>query len=395
MSRRAGLLLAILVLLLVSQLAPLPAGEVRLVPVFPGVALEHPVLLTHAGDRSGRLFVVEKRGRVLALPPGATAATLFLDLQDRVGAFGGNDERGLLGLAFAPDFATSGALYVNYTARPKGSPTRISRLLAPGPDHTRADPASEEVLLAFEQPYANHNGGGLAFGPDGYLYVGTGDGGAGGDPLDSGQRLDTLLGKILRLDVRGRGEGTAYRIPVDNPLQGPGQRREIYAWGLRNPWRFGFDRLSGDLWVGDVGQNRHEEIDRVTRGGNYGWRVMEGFSCFFDPTRCDPEGSLPPVADYDREQGISVTGGSVYRGTQIPGLVGTYVYGDFGTGTVWGLRARPGKGVAPPGHRVQDGFEVRLLARTRTNISSFGEDEAGEVYLVDYTGGALYRLGPG
>jgi glucose/arabinose dehydrogenase len=340
--------------------------------------LEVPVAIAHAGDGRGRLFVVEKPGRIRLLRNGALVGTPFLDLTDRVGA--GGNEQGLLGLAFHPRYAQNGLLYVNYTDR-QGD-TIIARFaLSDDPD--RADPASESVILTLDQPAANHNGGHLAFGPDGYLYVGTGDGGASGDRYGNGQNGATLLGAMLRLDVDG---GQPYAIPPDNPFRGdPAVRDEIWAIGLRNPWRYSFDRTTGDLYVADVGQNQYEEVNfqaASSPGGlNYGWPIMEGLHCYPANESCQQAGLFLPVVEYDHSLGCSVTGGYVYRGAAYPLLQGIYLYGDYCSGRIWGL-ARDAGG----------GWRTALLTTADVRLTSFGQDEAGELYLVDGASGVLYRL---
>ena len=337
--------------------------------------LQRPVGLANAADGSGRLFIVEQKGILRTLQNGELLAEPFLDIRDRVGA--NASEQGLLGLAFHPRYRENGLFYVNYTDR-QGD-TIIARFSVSA-DSPRADPASEVRLLKIVQPYDNHNGGSLAFGPDGFLYLGLGDGGAGGDPHHNGQSLDTLLGKILRLDV---DHGSPYAIPADNPFANGGGLPEIWAFGLRNPWRFSFDRLSGDMYIGDVGQGDWEEIDFLptgTPGGvNFGWNYREGFHSF----EGEPPAGLnltEPLAEYGHDQGCSVTGGVVYRGQSLAAWQGVYLYGDFCSGRVWGLLP------------TADGsWQNMLLFETDAHISSFGEDEAGESYLVDY-GGALYQL---
>ena len=337
--------------------------------------LSQPLGLTHAGDGSGRLFILEQAGRILIHDGTGVLATPFLDLSSRVGCCG---ERGLLGLAFHPDYAANGFLFVDYTD--SSGRTIISRF-AVSADPNRADASSETEVLSFAQPFANHNGGQLAFGPDGYLYIGSGDGGGGGDQQNNGQQLDTLLGKILRIDV----DGLPLAIPPDNPFVGdPAARDEIWAYGLRNPWRFSFDRHTGDLFIADVGQERREEVDFQGAGSpggeNYGWRRMEGSLCFQPSSGCNDGSLVLPILEYDHGLGCSVTGGYVYRGEAAPGLRGTYLFGDFCSGRIWG--ATPGaSGV----------WSAVELADTELSISSFGEDEAGELYVVDLAG-AVYRL---
>jgi glucose/arabinose dehydrogenase len=352
------------------------AAEVELVPVARG--FRNPLLVTHAGDGSGRLFVVEQGGRVRVVRGGRVESEPFLDIADRLDTDRG--ERGLLGLAFAPDFASSGAFYIAQTA--PGPEVRVVRFRVRA-GSARADPGSAEVVLAMSDPASNHNGGGIVFGPDGHLWVGTGDGGSAGDPWDNARDRGSLLGKMLRLDV----SRSPYGIPPDNPWAKGGARPEIWAIGLRNPWRFSFDRATGELWIGDVGQFAWEEIDveDPKRGGglHYGWRTMEGRHCFSPRKGCDPEGLQAPIHEYGHGEGCSVTGGYVYRGRALPALAGTYLFGDFCSGTLWGL-TRDAAGRAA----------VRILARTGLAISSFGEDEAGEVYLCDHAGGAIYRIAP-
>jgi glucose/arabinose dehydrogenase len=330
--------------------------------------LRQPLFVIHAGDASGRLFVVEQAGRVLILKDGALVEQPFLDLGERVRSGG---ERGLLGLAFHPDFASNGRFFVDYTREPDGA-TVIAELRATSANPDRAEP-QQRVLLTVEQPFANHNGGMIGFGPDGLLYIGLGDGGSAGDPGNRAQNPDQLLGKILRIDV---DDGQPYAIPADNPFAEGGGRPEIYALGLRNPWRFSFDPADGRLWVGDVGQNRIEEIDIVERGGNYGWRLMEGRSCYRPASGCERSGLQLPVAEYQHRQGrCSITGGYVYRGSAVPELVGTYLFADYCSGEIFRLRQG----------------EASVLLDTDLRIASFGEDATGELYVVDL-GGAVYRI---
>ncbi len=362
----------------VSDPAPGPVA-VRVERVFAGLAFSSPVALVPEPTASGsRWFAVEKAGVVRAFPedPGTTNADVFVDIADRVEA--GPGEAGLLGFAFHPAFGENGEVFLSYTAPGPGSGvalvSRVSRFRSPDGGAT-LDPSTEEIVLAVDQPFTNHNGGQIAFGPDGYLYLGLGDGGSGGDPLGNGQDTGTLLGAFLRLDVDG---GIPYAIPPDNPFAGGGGRSEIFAWGFRNPWRWSFDAATGELWCGDVGQGEWEEVDVVRRGGNYGWSVREGAHCFPTPG-CDATGLTDPVAEYSHAEGCSITGGYVYRGSAIPALAGTYLYGDFCTGTVWGL---------PPGGTP------RVLAESGLRLSSFGQGPDGEVYLLDFAGGGIYRLGP-
>ncbi|HEX5132568.1 MAG TPA: PQQ-dependent sugar dehydrogenase [Candidatus Krumholzibacteria bacterium] len=359
----------------------------RLAEAFPALEFKRPVGVESAHDGSGRLFVVEQDGlvRVFRNDPGAKQSEVFLDLRERVSTDG--NEMGLLGMAFAPDFARSGVFYVDYTASKRlKRVTRLSRLTV-GPYKNAASVASEMTVIEIEQPWANHNGGQIAFGPDGMLYVAMGDGGSGGDPQGNAQNRKSLLGKILRLDIARH----PYTIPADNPFRGNAQgwREEIYAYGLRNPWRFSFDRATGELWAGDVGQVTWEEINVVAAGKNYGWDCREGMHPY-EPAEqrapaCASAGEMAdPVWAYGRDQGISVTGGFVYRGSALPDLVGWYVYGDYGSGRIWALR------------RVDGRTENRLLLRANILISSFGCDEDGELIVCahDPTGRPtqLYRL---
>ena len=350
-----------------------------LVVAFPQLApLSNMVHLTHAGDGSGRLYVVLQEGRIVRFDPTSTVTepTPFLDIRDRVSAGG---EQGLLGLAFDPDYGSNGHFYVNYTA--KGQ-TVIARYTVGQADAGRVDPNNELVMMHVPQPYPNHNGGTLAFGPDGYLYIGLGDGGAGGDPLNSGQDLQSLLGAMLRIDVSEVSEEHPYTVPADNPFVHEDARPEIWAYGLRNPWRFSFDRETGDLWAGDVGQNHWEEVDLLEAGKNYGWNRMEGNHCFPSMVQdCSAEGLEVPVVEYSLSGSrCAVIGGVVYRGSSLPWLEGAYLYADYCSGEVWGLRY--------DGEQVT---EHMLLNDSVRRISAFGQDEDGKVYLLSFDG-LIYQL---
>jgi glucose/arabinose dehydrogenase len=342
--------------------------------------LRQPLDLQAAPGDAERLYVVEQGGRIRVVRNGQLQAAAFLDVASRISAGG---ERGLLGLAFHPQFATSRRFFVNYTN--SAGHTYISEFRASSAD--AADPASERLLLEVAQPFANHNGGGLAFDASGRLLIALGDGGSGGDPQNNGQRLDTLLGKIVRIDVDA---GSPYGIPADNPfLARPGARGEIWAYGLRNPFKIAFDRPSGDLYIGDVGQNRVEEVDvglASRRGGeNYGWRVSEGSQCFNPASGCDRTGQTAPAYEYGHGGGCSVTGGVVYRGCRVPALAGTYFFGDFCSGLVRSFRLVGGQAT-----------ELRDWTSSTRGVgspSSFGLDAAGELYIVDYDG-EVYRLEP-
>ena len=353
-----------------GQPAPLPAVALRQVVG----GLDSPVQVTHAGDRSGRLFIVEQAGRVRTLKDGRLLPRPFLDITARVTSGG---EMGLLSVAFHPRYTENGRFYVNYTT---SDGERLRSVVAEYRVSQDADVAgtTERILLEVAQPFRNHNGGLNLFGPNGMLYIGFGDGGSGRDPLNNGQRLDTLLGKILRIDVDG---GTPYRVPPDNPfVSRAGARGEIWAYGLRNPWRFSFDRNTGRLFAADVGQNLLEEVDVVERGKNYGWRIMEGTSCHIPASACSREGLELPIAEYDRAGGCSITGGYVYRGTRIQGLAGRYLFGDYCSGRIWALT-----------ETASNRWSMASLLSTDLRISSFGEDAAGEVYVVDHSG-ALYVI---
>jgi glucose/arabinose dehydrogenase len=362
------------VALAVVEAAPASA-EVRLVEVARG--FDRPLFVAEAPGRAG-LFVVEQTGRIRIVRDGEVLEPPFLDLSADLDSAGG--ERGLLGLAFAPDYAVSGRFFVAHTAP---GPAVVVRGFRASADPDRADPASARLVLSMADPAGNHNGGMIAFGPDGHLWIGTGDGGSAGDPWNNAQDTGSLLGKILRLEV-GR---EPYGIPADNPFaDGRRGRPEVWAFGLRNPWRFSFDRATGELWVADVGQYAWEEISvedpRLGGGLNYGWKTMEGLHCFSPRKGCDASGLHLPVYEYGHDQGCSVTGGYVYRGQELPDLVGRYVFSDYCSGRLWALR------------RTKDGgVEVTRLAETGRRVSSFGEDAAGELYLVDHRGEVLRLVG--
>lgn len=333
--------------------------------------LSSPVYITHSGDNNGRLFIVEQTGRIRVIRKGVLQSAPFLDLRSLVSTGG---ERGLLGLAFHPDYSWNRKFYVNYTDR--NGNTVIAQYLRSATNASRAEPTAK-IVLRITQPYSNHNGGMLAFGPDRYLYVGMGDGGSSGDPGNRAQNLNSLLGKMLRLNIDTRH---AYTIPPTNPYVGRAGHDLIWSLGLRNPWRFSFDRNNGNLWIADVGQNRYEEVNRslgpnAGKADNYGWRHLEGNHCYNPPTGCPTAGKTMPMAVYGHSVGCSVTGGYVYRGATYPDLRGVYLFGDYCSGRVWGLDANGPATQAP----VQ-------LYDTGANISSFGEDQAGNVYLVDHGG---------
>jgi len=318
----------------------------------------------------GRWYVLEQAGRVMTFREGDTRATVFLDIRDHVD-FGG--EKGLLGIALAPSFGQTGVFFLDYT-RPAPLRTEIASFTSAA---GFADKASEIDMLEIAQPFDNHNGGQLAFGPDGYLYIGMGDGGSGGDPMLNGQNKNVLLGKVLRIDVADR---TRYRVPSDNPFATGGGRGEIWAYGLRNPWRFSFDTVTGALWLGDVGQDTYEEIDVVSKGADYGWNITEGFHCY-NASSCNMSGLTPPVAEYDHSEGCSVTGGFVDRGAA-PELQGVYFFADYCSGRLWGLRLVGGRVVA-----------LTQVTKASFQIGSFAQDRAGEVYVLQYgSSGGIYRV---
>jgi glucose/arabinose dehydrogenase len=356
------------------------APNIGLAEVASGLSM--PLYLTAPPGDTDRLFIVEKGGAIRIVKGGALLPTAFLDIHTLVS---GGSEQGLLGLAFDPDYGTNGRFAVHYTDQ--AGNTRVSTFLRSAGDPDLADPGSEQLVLAAEQPFENHNGGQLVFGPDGYLYLGLGDGGSGGDPQGRGQDLTDLLGSILRLDVR---TATPYAIPADNPFAGRTDvRPEVWSYGLRNPWRFSFDRATGDLYVGEVGQNTWEEVDVSPKADgagkaiNFGWNIMEGKHCY-GANSCDRTGLALPVLEYGHDQGCSITGGYVYRGTAIPGIQGHYFYGDYCGGWVRSLRYQAGAAV--------DQAQWPSLA-PGGSILSFGEDAAGELYVLS-SNGRVFRIVP-
>jgi glucose/arabinose dehydrogenase len=370
--------------------APVTDGSTAAAPNSSTIALAKvadvnaPVLAIGAGDGSGRLFIVEKGGRIRIVKNGSLLATPFLDIS---GSVSRGSEQGLLGLAFHPAFETNRKFYVNFTSTSGTTVVREYKASSSDPDRVAA--GSGRTLLKIGQPYPNHNGGMLAFGRDGYLYIGTGDGGSAGDPGNRAQSLQNLLGKMLRIDVNGTTSTKQYRIPRSNPYVGRAGLDEIWQRGLRNPWRFSFDRSTGNLWIGDVGQGTWEEVDRAVRTStgpgkavNWGWRMMEGRHCYKPSTGCNTTGKRKPLAEYKHAEGrCSITGGYVYRGSSIPALRGYYVYGDYCTGEVWAVAA----GASAPA------TGIRLLDTPRM-IAGFGQDDRGELYLCDLAGDAVYRI---
>ena len=365
---------------------PGPPAAVQTQRVFANVVLNSPTTLTQAPGDASRWFALNKAGVITVFnnDPANATGSIFLNISVPVDPSG---EGGLLGIAFHPDFSMNGEVFVSYTAA--GLTSVISRFRSFDGNLT-LDPMSEEILLTVNQPASNHNGGDIHFGPDGFLYVGLGDGGGSGDPFDNGQNTTTLLGAMLRIDV---DVAVGYGIPAGNPfaanaaspcLQGVGAVNcpEIYAWGFRNPWRLSFDSMNGALWVGDVGQGAWEEVDRVELGQNYGWNTREGAHCFSPSSGCSTAGLTDPITEYGHSLGNSITGGYVYRGTAIPALQGHYIFGDFGSGRIWAVPANSPIGTAPT-----------QIADTAHAISAFGEGVNGELYVVDY-GGSIHQIVP-
>ena len=339
--------------------------------------LTSPVDFEFPNDGTGRFFIIEQTGKIRIIQGGVLLSSPFLDITNLL-EFGG--EKGLLGLAFHPLYAQNGRFFVNYTRRVNGQlQTVIAEYHVSANDPNKADPTGS-IILVVDQPFDNHNGGQLAFGSDTYLYIALGDGGSGGDPFGNGQNLATLLGKLLRIDI---DSGTPYVIPPDNPfVNDPPALGEIWAYGLRNPWRFSFDQVTHRLFAGDVGQDNYEEVDIINKGGNYGWNIMEGRHCYPPPTTdCDKTGLTPPIAEYSHSEGQAIIGGYVYRGAAIPALRGKYVFGDYISGKIWGLRL-----VSPRTWR-----RVLLLSSGKF-ISGFGQDAAGELYVLDYNNGIVYSI---
>jgi len=387
----AALMLGLALAALVALVGPASAPGVRAQPdatwpqpVFTPIAtgLARPVNIAHAGDGTGRIFIIEQAGHIRIWKNGGLLATDFISITGRVSCCG---ERGLLGVAFPPGYASKQYFYVNYTNL--SGHTRISRFQVTDDNPDVADPNSEEILLTIDQPYSNHNGGHLAFGPvDGYLYIGMGDGGSAGDPLNNGQNPGVMLGKMLRIDVEGTAQ--PYGIPPTNPYtQTTGYLDEIWALGMRNPWRYSFDRQAHDLWIADVGQNSWEEVDyqpAASPGGeNWGWRLMEGNHCYNPPTGCNPNNDLDlPLWEYSHSLGCSVTGGYVFRGPGYQRMQGVYFYADYCSGRLWGLRN-------------SGGWQNAELLDTSYTVTTFGEDEPGNLYMAHYanTAGVVYKVG--
>ncbi|OGU42064.1 MAG: hypothetical protein A2315_10695 [Ignavibacteria bacterium RIFOXYB2_FULL_35_12] len=349
---------------------------------FPNLTFSGPLDLQNAGDGTDRIFVVEQSGKIYVFEnnTGVTVKKKFLDITDSVSSGG---EMGLLGLAFHPNYENNGYFYVNYTKSSPYRRTLIVRFQVSNANPDSADRSSSKILMEIAQPFSNHNGGQLAFGPDGYLYIALGDGGSGGDPQGNAQNKSSLLGKLLRIDVDQTQGSINYAIPLNNPFKNntQGFKEEIYAYGLRNPWRFSFDSPTGRLWCADVGQNAWEEIDLIVKGGNYGWRCYEG-NHNYDLSGCTDTNYIFPVWEYSHSDGVSITGGYVYRGPNLPDLYGKYIYGDFGTRKIWALTY---DGINPPTNK--------LLLTSSVSIASFGVDINNELYVVGYNG-IIYRFTP-
>lgn len=354
-------------------------AQTDIVRSFPQLSFSNPVDIQHAGDNSNRLFIVSQEGviHVFENDDNVSSSTTFLDITSKV-LFSG--EQGLLGLAFHPNYENNGQFYVNYTT---SNPRRtiISRFLVSSTDANLAETTSEQIILEVNQPYSNHNGGQIAFGPDGFLYISFGDGGSGGDPENRSQNRTTLLGKMVRIDIDNQENGKKYSIPDDNPYKNNVDNfaEEIFAYGLRNVWRFSFDS-SGNIWGADVGQNKWEEIHIIENGGNYGWRIMEGNHCYNPSNNCDQSNLILPIWEYDHSSsgGYSITGGFVYEGNLVPGLLNKYVYADFVTGNIWAYDLE----------QSNNSFITKFSAQ----ISTFGIDQNKNLYFADYGSGKIYKF---
>ncbi len=341
-----------------------------------------PLDVQQPNDNSGRLFVVQQDGRIRVIQNGSVVSQPFLDISSKV-TF--DSEMGLLGLAFHPSFAQNRKLYVNYVRTNAAGQIQslISEFLASAANANIADPASERILLTVDQVgnFGNHKAGQLVFGPDGFLYFGLGDGGGGGDPNGNGQNTNTLLGKMMRIDVNSADPGRQYHVPADNPFVAGGGLPEIWAFGFRNPWRFSFDPASGRMFIADVGQDAFEEVDIGAKGANFGWNTMEGLHCFNPPSSCNTAGLTMPITEYSHSEGDAVIGGFFYRGSNVPSLQGLYVFGDLSSGKIFTLKE------TAPGVWTRS-----LLTNTGKTISSFGRDQSGELYLVDIGTGTVFKI---
>ena len=381
MKRISSILFTISLLFYVScsdendlALTSIPQNSITISNSFSNLNFTSPLDLQSPNDGTNRIFVAEKGGIIKTFENNETVGetSTFLNISNRIAT---TSELGLLGFAFHPDFTTNGFLYVTYTL--SQDLAVVSRFKVSETDSNVVDESSETILLRIPQPATNHNGGQLAFGPDGYLYIASGDGGGAGDPDGNAQNLENLLGKILRIDVNNQDAGLNYAIPSDNPfVETESARGEIYAYGLRNPWRFSFDVQTNKIWAGDVGQGEMEEVDIIEKGGNYGWNILEGTSCFLEAD-CSPADTVAPFFEYDHSNNDkSITGGYVYRGTAVPELNGYYIYGDFVSGRIWALN--------------QSG-DNQLLLETGLGISSFGTDNNDELYICSFDG-KIYKL---
>ena len=372
-----------IILFIFFILTPEVFPQYKLINAFPNLSFSNPIGIYESPDNTNRLFVVEQGGIIKVFQNDSSAATAkdFLDISDSVTS---GSETGLLGLAFHPDFQNNGYFYIDYTATVAGQlQTHISRFKVSATNPDSAITSSELILISQDQPFSNHNGGQMAFGPDGYLYIGFGDGGSGGDPYGNGQNRSTLLGKILRIDVDHTNGSINYSIPVDNPFYGnfSGYKEEIFAYGLRNPWRFSFDPQTNRLWCGDVGQNLWEEIDLIESGKNYGWNIMEGFHCYSPANGCSTSGLTMPIWEYDHSNGrCSIIGGYVYHGTEMPELDGKYIFGDYCSKTIWALTFNPGVDTS-----------VEELTTAGSSIFSLGIDSNNKLYVCT-SDGNIYRL---
>lgn len=400
MKKRLSMVAAVLLSVLAIQLENSSAADaqpkdkpiaVKAERAFPNLRIRRPVIITNADDGSNRLFIVTQQGIIHWIPNDQSVkkTNTFLDIEDRVVYKDKQNEEGLLGLAFHPKFKENGELFVYYTTTDAPQTSVISRFRVSKDDPNKADPDSEEELLRIKQPFWNHNGGTIKFGPDGFLYVGLGDGGAANDPHRNGQNLKTLLGSILRIDVDRKDEGKNYAIPKDNPFVGDAKARgEIWAYGLRNVWRLSFDRETGALWAGDVGQDIWEEINIIRRGGNYGWNLREAKHPFGKKGVGPREDLIDPIWEYHHNVGKSITGGYVYRGKKVPELSGKYLYADYVTGLLWALDYDQQKGEVVANYKIgQD----KTCPVEKIPVMTFGEDEQGEVYFGD-SFGFLYRF---
>ncbi len=390
MSRRMGLGLMVVLVALTSSLK----AEVDTKPIavkaesaFPNIRIDRPIVVTNAADGSNRLFVAGQKGKIHVFPNNQAVkkTKIFLDMSEKVRYIDRENEEGLLGMAFHPQYKKNGQFFVYYTTTDAPHTSVVSRFQVSKSDPNRAELSSEEELFRLKQPFWNHNGGTIAFGPDGYLYVGLGDGGKANDPFKAGQDLSTWHGSILRIDVDRKENGKNYAVPKDNPFVGKANAKpEIYAYGVRNIWRLSFDRETGVCWAGDVGQNLWEEINIITKGGNYGWNVREGKHEFAGRGVGAGNGLIEPIWEYNHNVGKSITGGVVYRGTRVPELIGHYLYADYVSGKIWALQYDS---------KAKKVVGNRPIASDNLPIITFGEDEAGDVYFTTVLGGGrLYRF---